>query len=136
MGTVRYMSPEQVRGQEVDLRTDIYSLGATLYESLVGDTPFDGSTHFEIMTKHLSEAPKRPSALGVEMPIAIEDALMRSLSKRAADRFESARDMRLLLESALREGDVGLSETQRVGGEVLTDLRRTPVSRAARPATS
>ena len=61
MGTVRYMSPEQVRGQEVDLRTDIYSLGATLYESLVGDTPFDGNTHFEIMTKHLSELPRRPS---------------------------------------------------------------------------
>ena len=58
MGTVRYMSPEQVRGQEVDLRTDIYSLGATLYESLVGDTPFDGNTHFEIMTKHLNEPPQ------------------------------------------------------------------------------
>jgi serine/threonine protein kinase len=136
MGTVRYMSPEQVRGQEVDLRTDIYSLGATLYESLVGDTPFDGSTHFEIMTKHLSEAPKRPSTHGVAMPIAVEDAVMRSLSKRASDRFESARDMRLLLESALREGDVGLSETQRVGGEALSDLRRTPISRAARAATS
>ena len=66
MGTVRYMSPEQVRGQEVDLRTDLYSLGATLYESLTGDTPFDGNTHFEIMTKHLSEAPMRPSALGVD----------------------------------------------------------------------
>ena len=135
MGTVRYMSPEQVRGQEVDLRTDVYSLGATMYESLVGDTPFDGSTHFEIMTKHLSEAPKRPSTLGVEMPPVVEDALMRSLSKRAADRFESARDMRLLLEAALREGDVGLSETQRVGGEALADLRRTP-QRAARLATS
>jgi len=136
MGTVRYMSPEQVRGQEVDLRTDIYSLGATLYESLVGDTPFDGSTHFEIMTKHLSEPAKRPSTLGIELPVAVEDALMRSLAKRATDRFETARDMRLLLESALREGDVGLSETQRVGGEVLTDLRRTPASRGARPATS
>src|SRR5213083_1345470 len=68
MGTVRYMSPEQVRGQEVTLATDIYSLGATFYESLVGDTPFDGNTHFEIMTKHLSEVPKRPSTLGIEVP--------------------------------------------------------------------
>jgi len=82
MGTVRYMSPEQVRGQEVDLRTDIYSLGATLYESLTGDTPFDGSTHFEIMTKHLSEAPVPPSRRGVKMPAAVEDAVMRSLAKR------------------------------------------------------
>ncbi|MEP6866008.1 MAG: protein kinase [Deltaproteobacteria bacterium] len=138
MGTVRYMSPEQVRGQEVDLRTDIYSLGATLYESLVGDTPFDGSTHFEIMTKHLSEAPKRPSSLGVDLPPAVEDALMRSLAKRAADRFETARDLRLLLEAALREGDVGLSETQRLG-DAVADLRRSPPSRAPgqpRPATS
>jgi serine/threonine protein kinase len=59
MGTVRYMSPEQVRGQEVDFRTDIYSLGATLYESLTGETQFDGHTHSEIMTKHLSEPAKR-----------------------------------------------------------------------------
>src|SRR5678815_664084 len=88
MGTVRYMSPEQVRGQEVDLRTDIYSLGATMYVSLVGDTPFDGSTHFEIMTKHLSEPPRSPSSLGIELPREVEDALMRSLSKRAQDRFE------------------------------------------------
>src|SRR6187549_320676 len=65
MGTVRYMSPEQVRGQEVDLRTDIYSLGATLYESLTGETPFDGNTHFDIMSKHLSELPRRPSLRGI-----------------------------------------------------------------------
>src|SRR3569832_1110465 len=137
MGTVRYMSPEQVRGQEVDLRTDIYSLGATMYESLVGDTPFDGSTHFEIMTKHLSEAPKRPSSLGVELPQAVEDALMRSLTKRTADRFETARDMRLVLEAALREGDVGLSETRRRGGGAGAGGRRARISRGAgqpRPA--
>jgi serine/threonine protein kinase len=125
MGTVRYMSPEQVRGQEVDHRTDIYSLGATLYESLTGDTPFDGSTHFEIMTKHLSEPPKRPSALGVDVPVQVEDALMRSLAKRADDRFESAREMRKILEAALREADVGLLETQKVNRELLGDLRAT-----------
>ena len=130
MGTVRYMSPEQVRGQEVDLRTDIYSLGATLYESLVGDTPFDGTTHFEIMSKHLSESPKRPSKLGVEMPAAVEDAVMRSLAKRAEDRFASARDMRKQLEGALRDNDLGLVETQRLDREELSEKRKaaTPVA--------
>lgn len=137
MGTVRYMSPEQVRGQEVDLRTDIYSLGATMYESLVGDTPFDGSTHFEIMTKHLSEAPKRPSSLGVDLPPSVEEALMRSLAKRASDRFETARDMRLVLEAALRDGDVGLSDTHKLGSDVVAEIRRAaPPKPLPRSATS
>jgi hypothetical protein len=125
MGTVRYMSPEQVRGQEVDLRTDIYSLGATMYESLVGDTPFDGSTHFEIMTKHLSEAPKPPSSHGIEIPQIVEDAIMRSLAKKATDRFENAREMRKILEAALKEGDLGLHETQRLSRDILNQARPT-----------
>ncbi len=131
MGTVRYMSPEQVRGHEVSLHTDIYSLGATLYESLVGDTPFDGQTHFEIMTKHLSEPPKRPSALGVEVPGDVEDALMRSLAKKAEDRWESARDMRKVLESALRRADAGLVETQRLSTNDVAAARRTPLPGAS-----
>ncbi|MEJ7600730.1 MAG: serine/threonine-protein kinase [Kofleriaceae bacterium] len=132
MGTVRYMSPEQVRGHEVDLRTDIYSLGATLYESLVGDTPFDGTTHFEIMTKHLSDPARRPSVLGVEVPPAVEDALMRSLAKRADDRFESAREMRKILEIALREADVGLVDTQKLDRGLLPELRKpAPAPRLA-----
>jgi eukaryotic-like serine/threonine-protein kinase len=123
MGTVRYMSPEQVRGQDVDLRTDLYSLGATLYESLTGDTPFDGSTHFEIMTKHLTEVPKRPSLAGIEVPEAVEDALMRSLAKKPEDRFLDAREMRKILEAALRQGDLGLVETQKLNRQVLDDVR-------------
>jgi hypothetical protein len=125
MGTVRYMSPEQVRGQEVDLRTDLYSLGATLYESLTGETPFDGNTHFEIMTKHLSEAPVPPSRRGVTMPAVVEDAVMRCLAKRDQDRFDSAREMRKQLEAALRDSDLGLVETQKLGREVLGALRPT-----------
>jgi len=126
MGTVRYMSPEQVRGHEVDLRTDIYSLGATLYESLTGDTPFGGSTHFEIMTKQLSDVPRRPTKLGVELPAAVEDAVMRSLAKRPEDRFDSAREMRKQLEGALRDADIGLVETQKlerseIGGGIHRD---------------
>ena len=123
MGTVRYMSPEQVRGQEVDLRTDIYSLGATLYESLTGDTPFDGQTHFEIMTKHLSEPPKPPHTLGVEMPRIVEDALMHSLAKKTDDRFDSAREMRKVLEAALRDADVALVDTQRISSDIVSEVR-------------
>ncbi len=126
MGTVRYMSPEQVRGHEVDLRTDIYSLGATLYESLTGETPFDGSTHFEIMTKHLSEIPKPPSSLGIEVPALVEDALLKSLQKKIENRFENAREFRKVLEASLREGDVALVETQKLDREVLGELRSTP----------
>jgi serine/threonine protein kinase len=136
MGTVRYMSPEQVRGQDVDLRTDIYSLGATLYESVVGDTPFEGETHFEIMTKHLSEPPKRPSAHGVDMPAQIEDALMRALSKRAEDRFPDAREMRKIIESALKEADIGLVETQRIGRELLAGIPSAALSKPAAAARS
>lgn len=136
MGTVRYMSPEQVRGQEVDLRTDLYSLGATIYESLVGDTPFDGSTHFEIMTKHLTEAPKPPSAVGIQVPREVEDAVMRSLAKKAQDRFETARDMRKALENALKDGDVSIAETQRLARELVLgggpDSRSTKDERAPR----
>jgi serine/threonine protein kinase len=126
MGTVRYMSPEQVRGQEVDFKTDIYSLGATLYESLVGDTPFDGSTHFEIMTKHLSEPPKRPSSLGVEVPRQIEEALMKSLSKRAEDRHASARDFRKILEASFKQEDIALVDTQQLNRDMLGDIKRPP----------
>ncbi len=136
MGTVRYMSPEQVRGQDVDLRTDIYSLGATLYESLTGDTPFDGQTHFEIMTKHLSEAPKMPSTLGVEVPYAVEEALMKSLAKKAENRFESARDMRKELEAALKENDVALHETQKVGREELSLPPKRAPQTSPRAATA
>ncbi len=136
MGTVRYMSPEQVRGQDVDLRTDIYSLGATLYESLVGDTPFDGQTHFEIMTKHLSDLPKPPSKLGIAMPKPVEDAIMRSLLKKATERFDNARDMRKILETALAEGGAAVVETQRLHREMLVDTRPTKEEKAGPPPAS
>jgi eukaryotic-like serine/threonine-protein kinase len=119
MGTVRYMSPEQVRGQEIDHRTDLYSLGATLYEAVVGDTPFDGNTHFEIMTKHLHEPPRPPSALGVELPHDLETVIMRALAKRPDDRFQTARELRKALEAVAKDADVGLAETQRMSRDAV-----------------
>jgi serine/threonine-protein kinase len=101
MGTVRYMSPEQVRGKDVDARTDIYSLGATLYEAVVGDTPFDGETHFEIMTKHLNEVPPPPSEHGVDLPPGLERIILKALLKRKEDRFQTAFLFRKALEAVV-----------------------------------
>ncbi len=101
MGTVRYMSPEQVRGKDIDVRTDVYSLGATLYEAVVGDTPFDGETHFEIMTKHLNEVVPPPTEHGVDIPPDLERAILKSLLKRKEDRFQTAFLFRKTLEAIL-----------------------------------
>jgi hypothetical protein len=101
MGTVRYMSPEQVRGAQVDFKSDLYSVGCSLYEAIVGDTPFDGNTHFDIMTKHLSEQPPAPRQHGVEIPIDLELELMKSMTKDPAGRHESAIAFRQALEQCL-----------------------------------
>jgi serine/threonine protein kinase len=97
MGTVRYMSPEQVRGKQVDHRTDLYSLGITLYEAVTGRTPFDGETHFEIMQQHLSTAPPAMS-LTVEVPDELQQTISKSLAKRVDNRVQTARELRKLLE--------------------------------------
>ena len=98
MGTVRFMSPEQVRGKQVDHRSDLYSLGVSLYQAVVGRTPYDGETHFEIMRKHLSELPPPPSEF-VELPAELEQALLRVLEKRVEARFQSAKEFRQALEA-------------------------------------
>jgi hypothetical protein len=89
------------------------------------------------MTKHLSEAPKPPSALGIEVPAQIEEALMKSLSKKPEDRFDNAREMRKVLEAALKDNDVALVETQRFSRDELAALppRKAPET-APRAATA
>jgi serine/threonine-protein kinase len=94
MGTVRYMSPEQVRGKELDGRSDIYSLGVTLYEALCGVTPFDGESHFEIMQKHLITPVPPLSDHGVEVPKQLETVVLHALQKTLEQRYADARHFR------------------------------------------
>tara|TARA_R110002096_G_scaffold77896_7_gene183321 strand:- start:57220 stop:58893 length:1674 start_codon:yes stop_codon:yes gene_type:complete len=119
MGTVRYMSPEQVRGKPVDERTDIYSLAITTYESVVGDTPFTGDTHFEIMTKHLNEVPVPPSRRGIDVPPSFEAVLMRAISKSPEDRQSSAKEFTEQLEAAMAGAPVETSSQAISFGETL-----------------
>jgi serine/threonine-protein kinase len=90
VGSLFYMCPEQVRGEQVDARSDLYSLGVTLYEIVTGRRPFEGSTEFEVMAAHLQEAPKWPGDIDPEIPAALSHALMKALAKDPAQRFQSA----------------------------------------------
>ena len=102
MGTVRYMSPEQVRGKAADARSDIYSLGITLYEALAGHTPFDGENHFDIMQQHLRNRPPPLAEDGRDGAARRrEGARASALEKNAADRYADAAAFREALEAVL-----------------------------------
>ena len=103
MGTVRYMSPEQVRGKMADARSDLYSLAITLYEALCGTTPFDGENHFDIMQQHLRNKPPSLAKMGVAVPASLEKALFTALEKNADDRYVDAAAFRQALEAVLPE---------------------------------
>ncbi|MEA2889311.1 MAG: eukaryotic-like serine/threonine-protein kinase [Bradyrhizobium sp.] len=87
VGTLAYMSPEQCRGQEVDGRTDQYSLAIVLYEMLTGKVPFEATTDYELMQAHINSPPEWPSRRVPGIAPHAEKALMKALSKKAHDRF-------------------------------------------------
>jgi len=114
LGTPHYMSPEQAMGErEITARSDVYALGCVLYEMLVGDPPFTGSTAQAIVAKVVTEKPAPPSRLRDTIPPAVEDAVLTALEKLPADRFATAAEFAAAL----------------AGGSTLRSLNRT----AARP---
>ena len=97
-GTPQYMSPEQIRGEKVDNRTDIYSLGVMLYQMLTGALPFTAETPMGLLTKHLMDTPPPLEPHGVPAPVAA--AVMASLEKEASARPQSMRDFGRMLSDA------------------------------------
>ncbi|MFI5166471.1 MAG: protein kinase [Thermoanaerobaculales bacterium] len=107
LGTVGYMSPEQVRGQSVDHRTDIFSFGCVLYEMLSGRSPFRKDTAAETMTAILTKDPDPLSGTGREVSPVLQGILSRCLEKSPQDRFHSAHDLAFDLASLGRISDTG-----------------------------
>lgn len=90
VGTVAYMSPEQISGEAVDARADLYSLGAVLYLLLTGKRPFQAHTVHGYLEKHLHALPRPPHELAADVPPHLEEICLRLLAKAPADRFASA----------------------------------------------
>ncbi len=131
MGTVGYMSPEQVRGQVADHRSDIFSFGSILYEMLSGQRAFDRETMAETMTSILKEEPPELSTLNSRVSAQLERVVSHCLEKRPEERFQSARDLGFALgavspPSGSRLQTAEVVETEKLGGPRLLSRERLP----------
>jgi TolB-like protein len=105
MGTVTYMSPEQVRGSDLDRRTDLFSLGGVLYEMATGASAFPGATTGVIFDAILNRAPVAPLRLNAALPVALEQVINKALEKDRKLRYQSAADLGADLRRVKRETD-------------------------------
>ncbi|MCA9597153.1 MAG: serine/threonine protein kinase [Myxococcales bacterium] len=104
VGTPYYMSPEQIRGEAADQRSDIYSLGALMHMCLTGEPPFDAPRPMGVLTKHLTEAPQNPCARypDLSLPVGLGNIVMRALEKEPERRFQSVDQLQQALVEELR----------------------------------
>jgi len=93
VGTPRYMSPEQISGQELDQRSDIYSLGIMMYELLTGQTPFEGDNFVNIKKKKKTEIPKSPIEVESKIPKKLNDVILKCLKKDREKRYQSTKEL-------------------------------------------
>ncbi len=120
MGSLHYMSPEQVKGAEVDARSDLYSVGVSLYRLVTVVFPFQGLSQYDLMLAQIQQAPPPPIQADPSLPPAINEIILRALEKDPALRFQTAEDFRAALETAMTDRQTGATAT------ALLETPRTP----------
>lgn len=101
IGTLDYMSPEQIKGKEGDEKSDIYSLGIVLYELLTGDVPFKADTEFELMKAHLEQKPQSVKKYIQDLPSALDKVVLQTLEKQPEKRFANAQAFQAALHESV-----------------------------------
>jgi len=113
MGTPHYISPEMAEGEEVDWRTDLYSLGVVLYEMLTGKVPFDTPTPMAVLRAHADKQPPRPRELNPGLSEALEAVLLKALAKKREERYQSGGEIVQALAEAREQKARGAEEQAR-----------------------
>jgi serine/threonine protein kinase len=105
IGSLAYMSPEQVMSKPMDERSDIYSLGITVYEALTGRRPFQSTSEYALMDAHLREVPVSPGAIAPSVPLGVSVVVLKSLAKAPEDRYQTAAEFQGAWRQAFFGGD-------------------------------
>ncbi|MFI6009439.1 protein kinase [Streptomyces sp. NPDC051243] len=130
MGTPQYLSPEQALGKAVDHRSDLYATGCLLYELLALRPPFTGETPLSVVYQHVQDIPTPPSEVSDSVPPELDGLVMRSLAKEPDDRFQTAEEMRGLVQYGLQMlyDQGGHTGTWNTGPVTMHDGRHTPAA--------